>query len=251
MRKVFKREYASLDKFQTFFKKRQTSESEIIGNFAELLDAYSTLLQEAVKITKISDLNQKKHFSANQELEQQKKLLYLASIIDPMLDIYNRTFLMQVITTEFAKSKRYNHLFSCILIDIDDFKKVNDNYGHQVGDLILIRIANSIKDELREVDSFGRYGGEEFLIILPNTSAQEALQVAEKVRLKIAKTEFNNLSQGFSITLSQGISDSSIDNPQSEDQLLHQVDTALYQAKHSGKNSSVIYQCTSEPVFKS
>ena len=120
-----------------------------------------------------------------------------------------------------------------------------------MGDLILIRIANSIKDELREVDSFGRYGGEEFLIILPNTSAQEALQVAEKVRLKIAKTEFNNLSQGFSITLSQGISDSSIDNPQSEDQLLHQVDTALYQAKHSGKNSSVIYQCTSEPVFKS
>jgi diguanylate cyclase (GGDEF)-like protein len=251
MRKVFKREYANLDKFQTFFKKRDISESEIIGNFSELLDAYSLLLQEAVKITKISDLNQKKHFSANEELEQQKELLYLASIIDPMLGTYNRTFLMQVLSTEFAKSKRYSHLFSCILIDIDDFKKVNDNYGHQMGDLILIRIATAIKNELREVDSFGRYGGEEFLIVLPNTTAQEALQVAEKVRHKIAKTEFNNLSQGFTITLSQGISDSSIDNPQSEDQLLHQVDTALYQAKHSGKNSSVIYKSTSKPVFKS
>ncbi len=137
------------------------------------------------------------------------------------------------------------------MIDIDDFKKVNDNYGHQMGDLILIRIATAIKNELREVDSFGRYGGEEFLIVLPNTSAQEALQVAEKIRLKIAKTKFNDLSQGFTITLSQGISDSSIDTLQSEDQLLHQVDTALYQAKHSGKNSSVIYKNTNKPVFKS
>ena len=251
MKKVYKREYANLDKFQTFFNTLQTSDSDIIATFSELLDAYNLLLQETVKITKISDLNQKKHFAANEELEQQKNLLYLASIIDPMLGIYNRTYLMQVLITEFAKCKRYNHVFSCILIDIDNFKRVNDNYGHQMGDQILIRIANVIKNEVREVDSFGRYGGEEFIIVLPNTNAQDALQAAEKIRHRIVETDFDDLSQGLSITISQGVSDSSIDNPQSEDELLYQVDTALYQAKHSGKNCSVIYKNTHETIFKS
>ncbi len=250
MNKVFKREYARLNTFQDFFKKRQISESEAISNTSELIDAYSLLLQEAVKLTKIGDLNQKKLFGANKELEEQKRLLYLASIIDPMLNIYNRTYLIQVLIAEFAKSKRYHHLFSCILIDIDDFKKINDNYGHQIGDQVLIRIANVIKKQLREVDSFGRYGGEEFIIVLPNTNAHEALKAAEKVRLKIAKTDFNDLSQGLSLTISQGLSDSSIDNLQSEDDLLYQVDTALYQAKNSGKNCSVMYKKTSETVFK-
>ena len=250
MKKIFKREFDNLDKFRAFIEKQETSESEVIGNFAELLDAYNLLLQEAVKITKISDINQKKLFGANEELEQQKKLLYLASTIDPLLGIYNRTYLIQVLSTEFAKSKRYQHVFSCILIDIDDFKMVNDNYGHQVGDQILIRIANVIKKELREVDSFGRYGGEEFVIILPSTNAQEASLAAEKVRLKIAGTDFNDLGDGITMTISQGISDSSIDNPSSEDVLLHRVDTALYQAKSMGKNCSVIYNKSGKRVFK-
>lgn len=250
MKKVFKREFANLDKFKTLIEKQQITETDVIGNYAELLEAYSLLLQEAVKITKISDINQKKLFGANEELEQQKKLLYVASTIDPLLGIYNRTYLIQVLSTEFAKSKRYKHAFSCILIDIDDFKRVNDNYGHQVGDQILIRISNVIKNELREVDSFGRYGGEEFVIILPSTNAQEAFLAAEKVRHKISETDFNDLGQGISMTISQGISDSSIDNPQSEDVLLHRVDTALYQAKHSGKNCSKIYNKSGERVFK-
>ncbi len=250
MKKVFKREFASLDKFQTLFDTNEVPESEIIGSFADLLDAYSLLLQEAVKITKISDINQKKLFGANEELEKQKKLLYLASIIDPLLGIYNRTYLIQVLITEFAKSRRYNHVFSCILIDIDDFKKVNDNYGHQMGDQVLTRIANIIKNELREVDSFGRYGGEEFIIVLPSTNAQEAQQAAEKVRHKIADAEFSDLIEGHKMTISLGLSDSSIESPESEDELLHNVDTALYQAKRSGKNCSILYKKSAGPIFK-
>ncbi|MCH9697619.1 MAG: GGDEF domain-containing protein [Gammaproteobacteria bacterium] len=241
MKKIFKREFANLDKFKSFIENNQIEDIDLDGNFAELLDAYSILLQEAVKITKISDINQKKLFGANEELEKQKKLLYLASIVDPLLGIYNRTYVIQVLANEFAKCKRYNQVFSCILIDIDDFKQANDNYGHQVGDQILIRVANVIKKELREVDSFGRYGGEEFIIVLPSTSAYQSSHVAEKLRQKIEKTDYSDLGQGVRITISQGISDTSLGHPDTEDALLHHVDTALYQAKHTGKNRSVIY----------
>lgn len=244
MKKVFKKEYAHLDTYKAVIEEKKLSPTELLDNYTQLLEAYRMLLQDAVKITKIGDINQKKLFQVNEDLEQQKQILYQTSITDALTKVYNRAYVMGVLEAEFAKSKRYQSTFSCILIDIDDFKAVNDNYGHLVGDAVLVKTTSIIKKQLRVVDSFGRYGGEEFLIILPATKAQEALLVAEKLRGKIAETEFIEKGHKISISISQGISDSLTDNPKSQDDLLYKVDTALYQAKKNGKNCSVIYKNT-------
>ncbi len=249
MKKVFKREYAHLDTFEAIIEENNLSKTELLDKYTQLLEAYRMLLHDAVKITKIGDINQKKLFEVNEDLELQKKILYLNSITDALTKVFNRAYLMEVLEAEFAKNKRYQNTFSCILIDIDDFKVVNDNYGHLMGDLVLAKTASIIKKQLRAVDSFGRYGGEEFLIILPVTEAKEALLVAEKLRKKIAETEFIERGHNISISISQGISDSSIDTPKSQDDLLYKVDTALYQAKKKGKNCCIIYQNCAQSTF--
>ena len=249
MKKVFKREYAHLDTHTAVIEGKNLSETELLNNYTQLLEAYRLLLHDAVKITKIGDINQKKLFDVNEALELQKKNLYLNSITDSLTQVFNRAYLMEVLETEFAKNERYNNIFSCILIDIDNFKAINDNYGHLMGDKVLAKTASIIKKQLRAVDSFGRYGGEEFLIILPVTNAQEAFLVAEKLREKIAGTVFIEKGHTISISISQGISDSLIDAPKSHDDFLYKVDTALYQAKEKGKNCSVIYQNTSQSTF--
>ncbi len=250
MKKVFKREYSSFEKHKTLLEQSDLPPAELLQGYIELLNAYRLLLQDAVKITKIGDINQKKLFDVNNELEKQKKLLYLISITDALTETYNRTFLMQALVKEFAKSQRYNQVFSCILIDVDDFKAINDNYGHQVGDIVLSEVANLIKDQIREVDSFGRYGGEEFMIILPNTNIDQAKIVAEKVRSKIEQQIFDIKNHAIRLTISQGLSDISIDQPQTEDELLYKVDTALYQAKAQGKNRSVVFTPEYESTLK-
>jgi diguanylate cyclase (GGDEF)-like protein len=249
MKKVFKREYAHLDTYEAIIEEKNLSKTELLDNYTQLLEAYRMLLHDAVKITKIGDINQKKLFEVNEDLELQKKILYLNSITDALTKVFNRASLMESLESEFAKNKRYQNTFSCILIDIDDFKVVNDNYGHLMGDLVLAKTASIIKKQLRAVDSFGRYGGEEFLIILPVTEAKEALLVAEKLRKKIAETEFIERGHNISISISQGISDSSIDTPKSQDDLLYKVDTALYQAKKKGKNCCVIYRNSAQSTF--
>lgn len=250
MKKVFKKEYAQLDTYKAIILEKDLSVTELLDNFTQLLEAYRILLQDAVKITKIGDINQKKLFEVNENLELQKQILYKTSVTDALTNIFNRAYLMEVLEAEFAKSKRYHNTFSCILIDIDDFKAVNDNYGHLVGDVVLVKTADIIKGQLRAVDVFGRYGGEEFLIILPATHALEAKLVAEKLRKKIAETEIIERGHNVSISISLGISDSLTDDPNSHDDLLYKVDTALYQAKEKGKNCSVIYQKTRQSTFE-
>jgi diguanylate cyclase (GGDEF)-like protein len=149
---------------------------------------------------------------------------------------------MDALKAEFAKNKRYQLPFSCMLIDIDDFKHINDNYGHLMGDIVLQELSRIIKANLREVDVFGRYGGEEFLIILPNIEVADAAPVAEKIRTRIAQTRFDCAGDEISITLSLGLLDSTNSQLTKEDDLLQNVDTALYEAKRKGKNCYVIFQ---------
>ena len=109
-----------------------------------------------------------------------------------------------------------------------------------MGDKVLYTTAQQIAKQLRKTDSIGRYGGEEFLIILPNTIASEATQVAEKIRTAITESTIGE--QGLRVTISLGVCDTQIDSPKSCDKLLYNVDTALYEAKKNGKNCTVIYQ---------
>jgi len=239
MKKVFKQELLILSKYQLIAEDANLSEQDLRQNYQTLLNAYRLLLQDTMKITNIGDINQKKLFEAFEELERQKAILYQSSIMDHLTQVYNRSYIMKIFDNAFAQTKRYQQAFSCIILDIDNFKAINDTYGHPVGDEVIKETAQKIASQLRDADSVGRYGGEEFLIILPNTSAAEAKQVAEKIRITVENAIISK--QNLRVTVSLGLSDTLIESPTTQEEMLHNVDVALYQAKEKGKNRTVTY----------
>lgn len=241
LKKVFKIEFAELERFSKISTDRNLSRENLYQEYDKLLESYRSLLIEAAKITKIGDINQKKLFKSHTNIEKASAFHYQSSITDPLTQLYNRGYLMNILDKEFAASSRYHTPLSCILGDIDNFKSINDNFGHLTGDVVLKKVAGILKSIIRESDVVGRYGGEEFLIILPNVRSAEALIVAEKVRSKIAQTNTEEIAEGLSLTISFGISDMFTHSPESVDELLHNVDTALYSAKEQGKNRCVVF----------
>lgn len=163
------------------------------------------------------------------------------SITDSLTGLYNSRYFYQELDKEIARSSRYKLSFSLAIFDIDDFKIINDTYGHQTGDEILIHIASVLRLESRETDIVARYGGEEFVIIFPNTSKKEALAVSERIlhnlNMNLAQTCDGQIIQ---ITMSGGISAYPSDASTPHD-LLHLSDMAMYKAKAAGKKQIVCY----------
>ena len=172
---------------------------------------------------------------SNDELLEAYALLQQLVTVDPLTGLENRRSLMDFAEVQLKLAQRYKSFFSIILIDLDYFKKINDTYGHLVGDEILQNIAKILKDVLRNVDHIGRFGGEEFIVILPNTNLKNAVLVAEKVREAIANFKHNIEEQIIQATVSIGIASY---NPLDDDvnQILERADQALYTAKSSGRN---------------
>ncbi|OGJ89276.1 MAG: hypothetical protein A2268_10340 [Candidatus Raymondbacteria bacterium RifOxyA12_full_50_37] len=174
------------------------------------------------------------------ELDQKNKELMKLSITDGLTKLYNHRFLQERFDFEFKRAKRYSGLLSCLIIDLDHFKQVNDTYGHQFGDLVLCEIAEILKRKSREVDICGRYGGEEFMI-LTNLSLQDATIFAERIHGAVEKNVFSNGTHSIHITISVGIADYRNDIT-TKQQLIERADTALYQAKHEGRNTVRIWK---------
>lgn len=160
-----------------------------------------------------------------------KKKLEEVSVRDKLTGAFNRVKLDEVLESEVHRAKRYKHPFSIILLDIDDFKQTNDTYGHLVGDAILVEMKKVIELSLRSTDILGRWGGEEFMIICPETSLDEGKIVAEKVRAKIANHAFPHVKQK---TASFGVS--SYRDEERLESMIKRCDEALYEAKNLGKN---------------
>ncbi len=158
------------------------------------------------------------------------------SITDGLTGLYNTRYFYKQLDVEIARANRYSHSFSLILFDIDNFKFLNDTYGHQAGDDVLHELAGILKAVSRATDIVVRYGGEEFIIILPNTPEQETVNLADRIRMTVEKTHFlANRTAGVTITLSGGIA-SYPRNAADASSLLYAADSALYAAKAAGKN---------------
>ncbi|MCX7771191.1 MAG: diguanylate cyclase [Proteobacteria bacterium] len=160
------------------------------------------------------------------------------SITDELTTLYNRRKIMEILNIEIDRANRYGYELSLIIADIDFFKKVNDTYGHNMGDAVLKKVSMILRNSIRKVDYVGRFGGEEFIIISPETSLQNALLLAERIR-KI----FNSfIMEGLNtpVTLSFGIS--SYTPGKDLDTLINEADTALYEAKNSGRNQVKVYK---------
>ena len=170
-------------------------------------------------------------FYRNYLLRKQAKVLTTLSQTDKLTNIHNRLYLDKVLLQSVSQAKRYNSSLSLVMIDIDLFKAVNDKFGHLVGDKLLKQFALLIEDNIRNSDVLGRWGGEEFLIICPETNLQEATILAEKLRESVEKTIFLNVGKK---TASFGISE--YQAFESVEDCLARADSALYQAKRAGRN---------------
>ncbi len=172
-----------------------------------------------------------RHLLLYRELEKKNRELARMIITDSLTGLYNHQYIYEQIKNEIRKSDRYERPFSVIMCDIDDFKKINDTHGHQVGDGVLMKISEALKETVRDVDIVGRYGGEEFLLALPETTLQNAYTLAERIRKKIEKLKFG---AEISVTISGGVAEHKSD--EDEKMLVARADDLLYKAKKEGKN---------------
>lgn len=164
------------------------------------------------------------------QMKLEQKLENLATT-DSLTQVYNRYKINAEIELHIARAKRNNMPFSILMFDIDHFKNINDKYGHYVGDVVLKDLTKIIENNIRQVDSFGRWGGEEFMLVLDNANKDEALNVAQKIRSIIEKTP---MAGHYKITVSIGVGQYRISEQKST--LLERVDQALYEAKKEGRN---------------
>jgi diguanylate cyclase (GGDEF)-like protein len=169
------------------------------------------------------------------------------AIRDELTGLYNRREMKRLLGEEFERHQRHGHHLSLIMIDIDHFKTVNDTFGHPVGDQVLSWLADKLRQSMRALDRPARYGGEEFAIILPETSAQEACQVAERLRQAIAAQSYEQehdqagQSQRISITISLGVAEIPGDADEITS-LVQAADRALYTAKRDGRNRTINFR---------
>lgn len=170
------------------------------------------------------------------EIEVKNKELEYLAIRDSLTKLYNHNYMYNKLENMIAKSKEVNNSLCVLMVDIDDFKIINDTYGHPFGDKVLISVSKCLTDNTRDTDIIGRYGGEEFMIIFPNTNLYEAKEIAERLRLKISEIKFNNL-ENLKITISGGLSEVKNENAIN---IVKKADKLLYEAKKNGKNKIVI-----------
>ncbi len=235
--------------------------SEFFMLFFILLVFGLFLVDEFRNYQKLEILNEEletKVKNRTQELEVLNQQLKKAAATDQLTGLNNRTEMENKIKDEIKRGLRYhqneNYFFSILFIDLDNFKYFNDSFGHLVGDILLKKFADLLLDEIRDIDHAGRFGGDEFIVILPETRARSALHLVRRIQSGIKQREHflpaisrlvnktHLIPSSRKLSCSIGISEFSNQNKKNLQDLLKEADDALYLAKHKGKNQAVIWQ---------
>jgi len=172
-------------------------------------------------------------------LQLHANMLEYQATHDNLTQLYNRQKLNEEFDKEIFRYKRYKRQFGLIMFDIDDFKSINDTYGHDIGDIVLQEISNVLLQITRKTDVVSRWGGEEFMILLPETSLENTVITADLIRKKIKDIKFDKIKRPITISLGVDIFD---DINNTKDNIIKNVDLALYKAKRNGKNRIEIYE---------
>ncbi|HSJ25444.1 MAG TPA: diguanylate cyclase [Longimicrobiales bacterium] len=174
------------------------------------------------------------------ELEEKNRELERLSISDGLTGLYNHRHIHGLLAEEFERVSRTNDCMSVAMFDLDHFKAVNDTYGHQSGDRVLVEMAEILRESARDIDRLGRYGGEEFIALLPETCIDDAMVFVERVRREVARRPFDiGTGEPLRMTLSAGVATYPHDLIDSVEALVRLADQALYSAKGSGRNRVV------------
>ncbi|HYD95740.1 MAG TPA: sensor domain-containing diguanylate cyclase [Noviherbaspirillum sp.] len=178
--------------------------------------------------------------SASQlDLEKKNKNLRRKSLIDPLIGTWNRGAIMRILTIEAIRCDKAGVPLSLIVADLDYFKKINDTYGHPAGDAVLVKVASRLRSCIRPQEALGRYGGEEFLIVLPGSSHKTAMTVAERMRAAVASQPEVIGGATLHLTLSAGVASTDVFPTATTEELISRADMALYAAKDAGRNRVV------------
>jgi diguanylate cyclase (GGDEF)-like protein len=199
----------------------------------ELLSKPINLVELQIRVSSMIRIKQ-----LNDRIVETSAKLAALALVDSLTQIANRRALTERLTHEVERSKRYGHPFSCLLIDIDHFKHINDEFGHQTGDSVLVEVARVIAQSVRNTDLAGRYGGEEFMVLAPETRAGDARVLAERIRSRIPMlSETRPTVPGVTVSIGIASVDSRVGSPEG---LVASADAALYEAKRGGRNQVVM-----------
>jgi polar amino acid transport system substrate-binding protein len=176
-----------------------------------------------------------------EQLKATESMLEEASQKDYLTGVNNRRRLLELLEREFSASQRYRFPLSLVLMDIDHFKNINDEYGHQTGDYVLKRYCQLVSSAIRTNDIFGRYGGEEFMLVCPHTDLQGAMHLLNRLKSDIGSYEFSSNGHPLTVTSSFGVAARS-DSFKNLASFINASDRALYQAKNAGRNCIKLYQ---------
>lgn len=166
---------------------------------------------------------------------------------DPLTGLYNRRYFSDVIAREFAAAERYDADLTCLMFDLDHFKETNDRFGHRMGDEVLVMVGEAIRAELRDSDVAARFGGDEFIVLLPRASSSAAAGVAERISSRFAEMVYSK-SPDIPTTLSVGVASLRVTRARSAEALIHEADLALYAAKTGGRNRLMAARGASEAL---
>ncbi len=205
-----------------------------IKSLSKLINLYEkgeTQFEKRIYYNDEIGLLTKEFFNMKQSIDEKYRLIEQISINDELTNIYNRKYYNTKVSEILSNYKRYNTIFSVLMYDIDDFKKINDNYGHMIGDKVLIDMSQLVKSLLRSNDYLFRVGGEEFIVIFSSTNLEDSKFVAEKIRKNVS--ELNTL-KNETITISIGLTE--VKKNDTEDSIYQRVDNLLYNSKRNGKN---------------
>jgi diguanylate cyclase (GGDEF)-like protein len=220
-----------VDRFEKVIADRRHADSVLLEEFTQLSDCYQKLV---LRTNKLSAENEQ----LKTELVNLVRSLDLASRIDGMTGLANRRDIMEKIDREATRSQRHQRPFTILLINADDYKRVNNTYSYNSGDDVLVEIARVLRSCVRNEDICARWGGDEFLILLPETDTENSLPVANKVIESMSMTEFKANKPGIRVTVSIGICEHQ--PAQTVQESISRVHQALVQAKKGGKNRYVI-----------
>jgi diguanylate cyclase len=176
--------------------------------------------------------------SEGEKLRRRLQEKHEQAVRDPLTGLYNRLAYDERVIQEFARWKRYEKPMVLMVIDVDNFKSVNDTYGHKAGDKALVLIADQLRSQLRESDFLARFGGEEFVVLMPETDLDSAMVAAEKLRAAVEGCQFHYQNAQVSITISAGLAQLRKDD--STESLFKRADEAMYRAKQSGRNQCLV-----------
>jgi diguanylate cyclase (GGDEF)-like protein len=219
---------------------RNDADSRVSGLRIGADDYVSKPFDERELLARINNLLRLKRL--HDQISEAKERLATLAVQDELTGLYNYRYLQTRLNEEFKRAERYREPLSCVMIDVDHFKRINDRFGHDAGDRTLREVSARLLKAVREIDVVARYGGEEFLLVLPSTNFSGALSVAERVWRAIGSDAFALPDSTERVTASVGVAVYPSRDIRTKDQLVKAADRALYQAKHEGRDRICVFQ---------